>query len=174
MVETQTTWEQETLMLIHDAEEEKLRAEQRVESAKQDVQKCVVGVQALHATLERYRRKYGMPSGSIERSPVLEAEYSTLTPWEMCRRRAQNHDGNINMKELCHDAVAAGMYEGYKQAAGTFYSLVNRKPEVEKRAPGHYFIPQTLPLTNGGDMCLSRPVGRAGTVRQHVARRRTP
>ena len=42
----ETTWEQETLMLIHDAEEEKRRAERRVESAKQDVQKCVVEVQA--------------------------------------------------------------------------------------------------------------------------------
>ena len=154
MVETQTTWEQETLMLIHDAEEEKHRAERRVESAKQDVQKCVVEVQALHATLERYRRKYGIPSGSIERSLVLEAEYSTLTPWEMCSRWAQKHDGNVIMKELCRDAVAAGMYKDYQQAAGTFYSLVSRKPEVEKRARGHYFIPQALPLTNGGDMCF--------------------
>ena len=154
MAETQATWEQETLMLIHDAEEEKHRAERRVESAKQDVQKCVVEMLALHATLERYRRKYGIPSGLIERSRVGEAEYSTLTPWEMCRRWAQKHDGNVIMKELCHDAVAAGIYKDYKQAAGTFYSLVLRKPEVEKRARGHYFIPQAPPLTNGGDMCF--------------------
>lgn len=152
MAETQTTWEQETLMLIHDAEEEKRRAERRVESAKQDVQKCDVEVQALYATLERYRRKYGMPSGSIERSLVLEAEYSTLTPWQMYRRWAQKHDGNVIMKDLCHDAVAAGMYKDCQQAAGTFYSLVRRKPGVEKRGRGHYFIPQALPLTNGGDI----------------------
>ena len=157
----ETTWEQETLMLIHDAEEEKRRAERRVESAKQDVQKCVVEVQALHATLERYRRKYGMPSGSIERSLVLESEYSTLTPWEMCRWWAQKHDGNVIMKELCRDAVAAGMYKDYQQAAGTFYSLVHRK-QVEKRARGHYFIPQTLPLTNGGDMCFQDQSGEPG------------
>ena len=37
-------------------------------------------------------------------------------------------------------------------------------PRWEKRARGHYFIPQALPLTNRRRYVLSRPVGRADTV----------
>ena len=144
---TQTVWEQETLTIILDVEGEKRRAEQRVEVAKQDVQKCTEEVTALYALLDRYRRKHGMPLCPVERSPVLEAEYSTLTPWAMLERWAQKHDGNVIMRELCNAAIAAGIYTNYQQAAGTFYSLVRRKSQVEKLDKGHYFIPQKSPVS---------------------------
>ena len=142
MEDKQTEWEQETLALIHDAETEKCRAEQRVEVAKAAVQERSEEIRMLYAVIDRYRRKYGIHSRTIERSPPLEAEYGRLSPWETMELWAKKHDGDIIMRDLCHAVIAAGIYRDYTQAAGTFYSLARRKPTVMKIGKGHYVLKQ--------------------------------
>ena len=142
MEEKLTEWEQETLALIHDAETEKCSAEQRVDVAKLDVQERNEDVRALYAVLDRYRRKYGIHSRTIERSSILESEYGRLTPWATMELWAKKHDGDIIMRDLCHAVVSAGVYKDYRQAAGTFYTLARRKSVVTKVGRGRYMLKQ--------------------------------
>ncbi len=151
-----TTWEQETLELIHDAETDKQRAEQRVESARHAVATKEQEIAALLLALDHYRRKHSLETPRVQHSPVIEAEYAHLTPPQILDHWAAKHDGEIIVVDLVNVVRAAGVYRNYSQAAGTLYSAIRRRPDIEKAAPGHYrqsiLAPNPLRSTAPGSM----------------------
>ena len=81
----ESTWEQETLALLHEAESDKRDAEKLVEEAQREVvvqEDVIVG---LRLALTRYRKKYDLPN-KPDPSPVVESQYGHLGPSLICAR----------------------------------------------------------------------------------------
>ena len=156
MIEELTPWEEETLALIHEAEKEKAKAEGRLEAVRREVNALAKEIADTTAVLNRYRRKHGISCQTIDHSPPLESDYGALTPKEMLHLWASRHDGDLVMRDLCHTAIAAGVYKNSSKAAATLYSVLRRLPGVAKIKPGHYSLkPQPILLINSESKSLS-------------------
>lgn len=141
-------WEGETLELIREAEQDKEKAVQRLESAKNSITAVDNKIQAMHITLNAYRRKYGV-SQAVEISETLVAVYSGMTPSEMLNHEADTHDEEVIMNRLIHDVVAAGAFTNIEQARSTLYRTISRHmEEFWKIEPGQYLRVKSTKLSS--------------------------
>ena len=170
----QKTWEQETLELIAEAEQDRNKAIQRVEAARKTAQTAENVVEALKLALNRYRQHYGLPPLAIPAAPELAAALSHLDPRALIDHWSDTHNGKVVMKELCNAVVQAGQYKDARQAAGSLYSTVKRMPGYAKAARGVYQRKGSIPplyeafpdptdgaMTNGLAMRQLQPPVRA-------------
>ena len=80
-------WEEELLELIRETEQEKERAVQQLESAKEAITTIDNKFEAMQTTLDAYCRKYGL-ARPTELRESLASEYVGMTPEE----RLQHED----------------------------------------------------------------------------------
>ena len=137
-IQREKTWEDETLELIQEAEQERHRAIQKVEVAKRAVELAEQRMAALKTTLGLYHQKYGIATNAIIPSKEMAAEYAGMNPQQMIEHRADMNDGTVIMNDLAKDTVAAGMFSSVVQARGTLYRRVARMSGFEKVTPGIY------------------------------------
>ena len=144
----QTTWEQETLELIVEAEQDRNKAVQRVEGARKTAQTAENVVEALKLALNRYRQHYGLPPLAIPAAPELAAALTHLDPRALIDHWSDTHNGKVVMKELCNAVVQAGQYTNQRQAAGSLYSTMKRMPRFAWVARGVFQRNGNIPLLN--------------------------
>ena len=78
--------------------------------------------------LSDYRRGCGLPPVSNDLSPVLAREYSHMGPTELVQYWADNHEGEVVVKELAWTALRAGIFSNYHGAFSSIYMVLKRKP----------------------------------------------
>ena len=132
------TWEQETLELIAEAEQDRNKALQRVEAAQKVADTTANTVEALKTALSRYRHHYGLPPITVTAAPEVVAELSHLDPRGLVDHWADIHGGKVVMRDFCKAVVQAGQYKTERLAAGSLYSTVKRMPRYEKASRGVY------------------------------------
>ena len=157
----QKTWEQETLELIAEAEQDRNKAVQRVEVARKTAEIAENVVEGLKLALNRYRQHYGLPPLAIPAAPELAAELSHLDPRGLIDRWADTHSGKVVMKELCNAVVQAGQYKDARQAAGSLYSTV-------KRMPGYMWVARGVYQRKGAIPLLNEPTSNGVSTNGHV------
>jgi hypothetical protein len=139
-METERTWEEETLALIGRLEEDRLRkAEHRLAAARRAVEVVRGQISALNTALEVYRSEHGIPNAELE-TPTADqiAEYQNRSVKEMLYRWADSHGGQVVMKDATRFLAAAGLFRDETQAAGALYPAVGRAEDFEKVARGVY------------------------------------
>jgi hypothetical protein len=132
-------WEEETLDLIQDQQEERRKLESRLAAIQQQLEKCDQLIVAYRLTLEGYRAKYGLAKSGPE--PLTDhdkAVYLKLHPKDVVNRWADSHGGTVVMNELCLTMVAIHAFSDTAQAASTLYSAIRRMTEYEKVERGVY------------------------------------
>ncbi len=134
------TFEDELLELIDDAHDERRKAEQRLAAARRAIETLNRKIEALQLTLDTYRTKYGLPKMAVT-MPVTEEQarqYRNLSVKDMILRWADQHDGEVAMRDACRFLASAGLFTDERQAAGTLYSTIQRMAEFEKDKRGLY------------------------------------
>jgi hypothetical protein len=142
-------WEQETLELIAEAEQDRNKAVQRVEIARRLAETAENTVEALKVALRRYRQHYGLPPLAVPAAPGVVTQLSHLDPKGLIDHWADTHGGKVIMKELCNAVVQAGQYKDQRQAAGSLYSTVKRMPRYAWVTRGIFQRKENIPLLNG-------------------------
>lgn len=143
---SETTFEQEIMALIADAEEERRKLLQRIANAE----RAIVGIDgklnAYQTTLAGYRQKYGVK----EQDLILEADRDlvesmrSLGTREMLIAWARAHRGDLVVNDMVKAATAAELFHDREQAAGTLYATLSRMSGTEKVARGHYRLESAL------------------------------
>src|SRR5207249_1726927 len=84
-------------------------------------------------------QKYGLtPLETTKVDPVLAAEYHRKTAREMINLWADQHGGEIIVKDACQFLADAGLFGSANQAAGTLYPTFKRMPDFERVVRGRY------------------------------------
>ena len=133
----ESTWEKETLALLHEAESDKQDAERLVEEAQREVKTQEDVIIGLRLALTRYRKKYGIPN-KPDSSPVVESQYGHLGPSLICERWADLHNGEIIVKDVARELLRTRIYKDYKTSYNTVANAVRRKYGFFKVGPGHF------------------------------------
>lgn len=132
-------WEQQTLNLLHAAQVELARQEQRFAQVVDDRTRAQRHVEAIQDTLEIYRSRRGRPAvPSAESTAELSAEYESLNPKQTVERWADTHDGLVVMTEMTGALAAAGLFTDKRTADGVLYPVVRRGNLYEKVRRGVY------------------------------------
>ena len=145
--------EQAILELLHKHEAAKQAAQRKLLAAQSAIAMEDQAIAHLRFALEDYRGAHGLPSRPNTPSPVLEAEYSHLGPTDLVQYWADNHGGEVIVKDLARVAINAGMYPNYRQAASTIYAVLKRKP-FDKVGPGHFKRKENPSSANGHNFAL--------------------
>ena len=142
-----TTWEQETLSLLNNAEKEKRNAEFALEKARQAIQSKEQDIAALSVALDHYRRKYGLPSDPIP-STIAEDEYGHLGPSAAVELWAARHNDGVIIKDLAGELLRTRAYKDYRVAYNSIYTVLKRNTTFQKVGAGHFrrISSQTEPL----------------------------
>ena len=122
---------------LHEYEAAKQAADRKLVAVRNIIAEEEQAIAHLQFVLEDYRKSHGLPSQPDKPSPVLEAEYSHLGPTDLVKYWADNHGGEVIVKDLAHVVINAGMYTDYRHAASTIYAVLKRKP-FDKVGPGHF------------------------------------
>lgn len=133
------TFEQEINDLIHDAEEERKKSQQRLEAARTAMETANKKLEAALIMLKAYRVKYGLAKPEI--APVTEVpiEYQNKTFKTILREWADNHGGIIVINDVADALLVAGLFKTKQRATGTLYPTVTRQmKDFRKIAPGKF------------------------------------
>lgn len=134
-------WIDETQRLIAVLEQERLpRAQERLASAKQAVQTVTAEINALHVALKIYREVHELPAEVRPPSREALAPYFNQGAKAMMAQWAQDHDGQIVVRDAAYFLIAGGLFKDYTQAAGTLYPSLSRMPNAVKIARGIYRV----------------------------------
>ena len=132
---------------IHEHEATKQAAERTLINTRNIIAKEEQTITHLQFTLNEYRTSYGLPSQPNKPSPVLEKEYSHRGPTELVEYWADNHGGDVIVKDLTRVAMKAGVFTNYRGASASIYAVLKRKP-FQKVSPGHF---QRIEITSGDE-----------------------
>ena len=132
-----TSWEQETVALLHDAEVQKRNADLALEKVLKEIQSIEQIIAGCRVTLEQYRKKYGYTNGPIP-SPIVDEEYGHLGPSAAVAQWAARHDGEVVIKELAGELLRTHTYKDYRVAYNSVYTVLKRDANFTKVKPGRY------------------------------------
>ena len=142
---------------LHEHEAVKQAAERKLVAARNIITEEEQAIAHLQFVLEDYRRSNGLPSQPDKPSPVLEAEYSHMGPTDLVKYWADNHGGEVIVKDLARVAINAGMFAQYRYAASSIYAVLKRKP-FEKVSPGYFRRIENTHSGNGPNIAIPLPV----------------
>ena len=149
--------EQTLLGLLHTYETAKRDAERKLMRAREEVEEKEQSIIHARFMIDDYRKQCGLPVQPSYRSPMLTDEYANLGPTELVDSWADQHDGEVIVKELTQVGLAVGTFEKYRNGASAIYGVLKRKP-YKKIAPGHFKKIQTsMPIQNGNSENIPLP-----------------
>ena len=132
---------------LHEHEAATLAAKRKMEAARNEMTEAEQAVEHWRFALQDYRKSHGLPPQPPNPSPVLEAEYSHMGPTELVEYWADNHGGEVIVKDLARVAMNAGMFAQYRLASSSIYAVLKRKP-FKKVSPGCF---QRIENTHSGN-----------------------
>ena len=134
--------EQTFLELLYTHELERRDAERKLIRAREEVEEKEQAIIHARFMIDDYRKQCGLPVQIAHRHPMLNDEYANLGPTELVDCWADQHDGEVIVKELTHVGLAVGTFTKYQNGASAIYSVLKRKP-YKKLSPGHFKKNQT-------------------------------
>ena len=150
--------EQTLLELLHTYETAKRDAERKLMRAREEVEEKEQSIIHARFMIDDYRKQCGLPVQPSYRSPMLTDEYTNLGPTELVDSWADQHDGEVIVKELTQVGLAVGTFGKYRNGASAIYGVLKRKP-YKKMAPGHFKkIHTSMPIQNEDDKNIPLPV----------------
>ena len=156
--------EQTLLELLYTYETAKRDAERKLIKAREEVEDKEQAMIHARFMINEYRKQCGLPVQTTHRSPMLNDEYANLGPTELVDYWADQHDGEVIIKELTHVGLAVGTFTKYRNGASAIYAVLKRKP-YKKIAPGHFKKIQTsMPLQNGDGKNMPLPVANSDPI----------
>ena len=144
--------EQTLLELLYAHELERRDAERKLLRAREEVEEKEQAIIHARFMIDDYRKRCGLPVQIAHHNPMLNDEYANLGPTELVDCWADQHDGEVIVKELTHVGLAVGTFTKYQNGASAIYSVLKRKP-FKKLSPGHFkkIQTQTSMLIQNGD-----------------------
>lgn len=141
------------LELLHGHEAAKQAAERKLAAAQSAIAREDQAIVHLRFALEDYRKFCGLHPRSSTPSPALEAEYAHMGPTDLVQYWADNHGGEVMVKDLARVTINAGMYPNYRHASSTIYMVLKRKP-FDKVGPGHFKRRESAIPVNGHGLAI--------------------
>ena len=133
-----TTFEQEAISIIKKLEVEKLEAERRVQNAQEVLTAKEEQVARWYAILKDYQEMSDLPQSEHDYRPSVPDEYSRLGPTEMVKLWANQHGGDVLVREVTDLALRVGIYKSRKSASNTFTNILKRHKDFVRIGPGHF------------------------------------
>ena len=124
---TEKTWEEETLELLREAEEERRRAEQRLAAAQRAVETADQRIAAIQVTLNVYRARYGLARvDATQVNDTLAVQFQNKTIREMLLLWAVTHGGVVVVDQAGTTLTKAGLFQSKRQASGSLHPTMIR------------------------------------------------
>ena len=127
--------EREIKETIKDLEANKCQVKQRIARQYQTLEEVDRTLRSWYHALADHRRRFNLPDEPDELDGI---DYAALGPTAMVFEWAENHNGDVVIKDLTRRVLDAGLYRDYRSAYNTVRAPLERLENFSYVAPGHY------------------------------------
>ena len=148
--------EQVILARLHKHKETKRLAEMKLDAIQREITEANEAIGHAGFFLDDYRKAHDLPPMVYVANQMIPPDFAHMGPTDLVQYWADNHGGEVIVKELARVVINAGMYTNYRHAASTIYAVLKRK-SFDKVAPGHFQRKESPPSMNGHSLAIPLP-----------------
>ena len=145
--------EQVILARLHKHKETKRLAEMKLDAIQREITEANEAIGHAGFFLDDYRKAHDLPPMAYVANQMIPPDFARMGPTDIVQYWADNHGGQVIVKDLAHVVINAGMYPDYRHAASTIYAVLKRKP-FDKVGPGHFKRQEFHTPVNGHSLPL--------------------
>ena len=129
--------EQVILARLHKHKETKRSAEMKLYVIQREITEANEAIVHAEFFLDDYRKAHGLDPMVYVANQMISPEFAHMGPTDLVQYWANEHNGEVVIKDLSKVAVNAGIFPNYRNASSSIYAVVKRKG-FKKVGPGHF------------------------------------